>query len=91
MTEADGDIAAFRNLGAKTAARLAELGITDGAALRRIGAIAAYRRLKFAYPRETTIVALYALHGALTDTDWRALPAAVKQSLREEAARGAGG
>ena len=79
---------ALRNLGPVTARRLAELGIADAAQLRRVGAVAAYRRLKFAYPRETTLVALYALHGALTGTAWTALPLEVKQRLRREAADG---
>ena len=91
MSAGSRDLAALRNLGPATARRLAELAIADEAALRRVGAVAAYRRLKFAYPRETTLVALYALHGALTETDWRALPSEVKQRLREEAARGDGG
>ena len=91
MTGAGRTLAGLRNLGPATARRLLELDIADAATLRQIGAAAAYRRLKFAYPRETTIVALYALHGALTDTDWRALPAEVKRGLREEAARAACG
>ena len=91
MIVAGKDLAGLRNLGPATARRLVELGIVDDVALRRIGAVAAYRRLKFAYPRETTVVALYALHGALTDTDWRDLSDAVKRRLREDAARGACG
>lgn len=91
MTEAGTALAGLRNLGPATVRRLVELGIADAATLRQVGAVAAYRRLQFAYPRETTLVALYAIHGALTETDWRALPAAVKQRLRHEAARGAGG
>ncbi len=91
MTGAAKALTGLRNLGPATARRLVELGVADGAALRRLGAVAAYRRLKFAYPRETSLVALYALHGALTDTDWRALPEDVKRDLREEAARDACG
>ena len=86
MTANPSSLAALRNLGPTTARRLAELGIDDEAELRRIGPVAAYRRLKFAYPRETSLVALYALHGALTDTHWNALPDAVKRELRRAAA-----
>ena len=85
MTRTDRDLAALRNLGPATAKRLADLGISDEAELRRVGPVAAYRRLKFAHPRETTLVALYALHGALTDTPWTALTAEVKDSLRRAA------
>ncbi len=90
MTARTRSLAALRNLGPATARRLAELGIADEGGLRQLGAVAAYRRLKFAYPRETTLVALYALHGALTETHWNALPAEVKRQLREAAAGGAG-
>ena len=75
-------LADLRNLGALTAARLADIGIADEAALRAIGPVAAYRRLKFAYPRETTLVALYALHGALVDISWMDLPQEVRRALR---------
>ncbi len=87
MTRSNRDLAALRNLGPATAKRLAELGISDEAELRKVGTVAAWRRLKFAQPRETTLVALYALHGALTDTPWTALTAEVKDSLRCAAGR----
>ena len=85
MTATDRDLAALRNLGPATARRLADLGIATEADLRKVGPVDAYRRLKFAHPRETTLVALYALHGALTDTPWTALTAEVKESLRRAA------
>ena len=85
MNAASRHLALLTNLGPKTSRRLAALGIADEAALRQIGPVAAYRRLKFADPRGTTLVALYALHGALTDTHWNALPDDVKRALRREA------
>jgi DNA transformation protein len=72
------------NLGPVTARRLREVGIADEAALRAMGAAAAYRRVKHAFPRETTMVLLYALHGALTDAHWNRLPADTKARLRRE-------
>ena len=85
MTRPNRDLAALRNLGPATARRLADLGIPDEAELRKVGPVAAYRRLKFAHPRQTTLVALYALHGALTDTPWTAVTAEVKDGLRRAA------
>lgn len=73
------------NLGPVTARRLREVGIDDEAALRRYGAVAAYRRVKHAFPRETSLVLLYALHGAITGTPWTALPETVRANLRREA------
>ena len=89
MTRESRNLAALRNLGPVTARRLADLGISDEAELRRIGPVAAYRRLKFAHPRETTLVALYALHGALTGTPWTDLSKAAKDELRRAAIQNA--
>ena len=86
MDRMNRDLASMKDLGPVTARRLAELGISDEAELRRVGPVGAHRRLKFANPRDTTLVALYALHGALTDTHWAALPPEVKDALRREAA-----
>jgi DNA transformation protein len=71
------------NLGPVTARRLADVGIADEAALRKIGAVAAYRRVRHEFPRETSLVLLYALEGALTDTPWLELPDQVKSRLRQ--------
>lgn len=38
-----------------------------------------------AAPRETSLVGLYALYGALVDVHWNELPPEVKQALRREA------
>lgn len=73
------------NLGPVTAARLGEVGIGHEAMLRRLGAIAAYRRVKHAFPKETSLVLLYALHGAIMGTPWTALSKAVRAGLRRQA------
>ena len=75
------------NLGPVTARRLADVGITDEAALRRHGAVAAYRRVKHEFPRETSLVLLYALEGALSDTPWLELSDKVKSRLRRTVER----
>lgn len=76
---------ALRNLGPKSARALTEVGVTSEADLRALGAVAAYRRVKHADPRGTSLNMLYALHGALTDTPWQALPEAEKADLRRAA------
>lgn len=50
----------LKNIGPVVPRRLAELGIADEVALRRVGPVATYHRLKFADPKGTTLVALYA-------------------------------
>jgi probable rRNA maturation factor len=63
----------LRNLGPKSAAWLAEIGITTRTELAKIGAIEACRRLRTAgYPVSRTMA--YAIEGALMDLDWRDIP-----------------
>jgi DNA transformation protein len=75
----------LRNVGPETARRLTALGVADEAALRRVGAVQAYRLLKSADPRHTTLNALWALAGALLDLPWTHLPPDLKETLRAEA------
>ena len=83
-------ISKLLNLGPVSERQLAEVGIADADALRATGALEAYARLKWRYPREISIVALYALDGALSDTRWDRLPAARKEELRRFANQCAG-
>ena len=58
------------NLGAVSARRLAEAGITSVAALRRLGAIEAWRRVRAHWPG-ASLNLLWALEGALTGRGWQ--------------------
>ena len=73
----------MHNFGPKTAARLAAIGVADEAALRRIGAVGAYLRLKHRFPRETSLNALYALFGALGGRPWQDVRQEARQALAE--------
>ena len=64
------DLIRLKNIGPASVRQLREVGIEDEAALRKLGAIAAYRRLKHAFPREVSLVMLYALEGALRGCHW---------------------
>jgi len=55
--------------------------------LRRLGALAAYRRLKHAFPREVSLTMLYALEGALRGCHWNRLPPGIKEKLEAAATR----
>lgn len=79
------NLESLKNIGPRTAQALVGVGIADAAALRRIGPVEAWRRLKAAAPRQTTLVGLYALYGALIDVHWNDLPVEVKAALRNEA------
>jgi len=78
-------IGLLMNLGPVSERQLAEIGIPDEEALRALGAVEAWRRLKFRFPREMNAVGLYALEGALRDCHWNALPPEVKAALKAEA------
>jgi DNA transformation protein len=79
------DLINLKNIGPASVRQLREVGIANEAALRKLGAIPAYRRLKHAFPREVSLVMLYALEGALRDCHWNRLPPGVKEMLRAAA------
>ena len=70
------------NLGPVSERQLADVGIADAETLRATGALEAYAKLKWRFPHEINVVALYALEGALTNTPWNRLPPARKEELR---------
>ncbi len=74
-------ISQMRNLGPVMERRLREIGIGHEDDLRALGATVVYRRLRFAFGREVSVIALYAMEAALLDCDWRRLPPEVKARL----------
>jgi DNA transformation protein len=79
------DLIKLKNIGPASIRQLREVGIEDAAALRKLGAIAAYGRLKHAFPREVSLVMLYALEGALRGCHWNRLPPGIKEKLQAAA------
>lgn len=75
----------LKNLGPASVRQLREVGIETPDALRAIGAVAAYRRLKHAFPRQVSLLMLYALAGALLDCHWNRLPPGLKEDLKAQA------
>lgn len=74
------------NIGPYLAARLVEIGIATPEALRALGAVEAYARLKFQFPQTITLNALWAMDAALSGTDWRHLSQARKTALKADLA-----
>jgi DNA transformation protein and related proteins len=70
------------NIGPATEQMLIDVGITSPEQLQQVGAIDAWLRLRSAFGSHVTIVALYALHGALQNIHWNAISAEEKQLLR---------
>ena len=78
-------ISQMRNLGPVMERRLREIGIEDEDDLRAMGALEAYRRLRFVFGREISVIALHAMEAAPLGCDWRRLPPEVKDRLDREA------
>jgi len=74
--------AVFPGIGPVTEQRLIEVGIADMKSLRRLGAVAAYQRLKFRFGKDVTLNALYGLEAVVLGCDWRALPEERKGELK---------
>ena len=51
-------------------------------ALKNLGPVTAYCRLKYMAPRQITLVCLYALQGALSDIHWNKIAVPQKEALR---------
>lgn len=77
------------NLGPKSGAWLAEIGIHTPAELRREGAATAYARVKARHPKEASRNLLWALHGAVSGERWDRLTASTKARLEADAAAAA--
>ena len=68
------------NLGPKSQAMLASVGITNVAQLRKRGAVAAYASVQAVHPR-ASLNLLWALEGALTDLPWQEVARQHRTSL----------
>lgn len=78
-------ISTLPGIGAVTQAWLDEAGIGTVRDLRSLGAVEAYRRLKFMFPGRVTLNALYGLEATLRGCHWLDLPESVKTALQREA------
>ncbi|HVO01172.1 MAG TPA: TfoX/Sxy family protein [Candidatus Cybelea sp.] len=74
--------AIFPGIGPVTERRLIEIGVKDRAALKKLGAVKAYRRLRFRYGKDVTLNALYGLEAVILGCDWRQLPDSRKTELK---------
>jgi len=79
----DLSLAHLRNLGPKSAAMLADIGITDKNRLAEAGAVAVCQQLHEA-GHAVSLNLAYAIEGALMDVDWRELPPEFRRQLQKE-------
>ena len=81
------NVADLRGLGPKTSERLSPVGIDTVMQLEEAGAVGAYRLIKDAFPKWTSLNALWGIQAALMEIDWRQLPEEIKQQLLNELER----
>lgn len=67
------ELAALKNLGEKTAIWLVDAGVRSRSEMAKLGAIEVCRRMLLA-GHPVSLVAAYAIEGALTDTHWNHIP-----------------
>jgi DNA transformation protein len=79
--------ALFPGIGPVTEKRLLAVGVEDLAALRKLGAVDGYRRLKFRFGKAVTLNALYGLEAVILGCHWLDLPPERKEALRKAAER----
>jgi DNA transformation protein and related proteins len=81
----DAPVETLPGIGTVTQGWLKEAGIRTEGELRSIGAVEAYRRLKFMLPRQVNLNALYALEASLRGCHWLDLAPDVKTALQQQA------
>ena len=74
----------MRNLGPKSRAWLAAVGVHSLDDVARLGVVETYRLVKAAYPEKVTLNMLWGLQAALLDIHWNELPPDIKDQLRKE-------
>lgn len=74
-------LTSLRNIGTELEKKLKSINITTAEELKKTGSEEAFAKLKVLYP-SICLVHLYAIHGAITDTEYNQLPEDVKQSLK---------
>lgn len=67
------ELAALKNLGEKTALWLVDAGVRSRSEMAKLGAIEVCKRMLLA-GHPVSLVAAYAIEGALTDTHWNQIP-----------------
>ena len=78
------ELTSLRNIGKELEKKLKSVGISTAEELKAIGSKGAFAKLKKKYPgdKAMSLVHLYALEGAVTDTEFNQLPENIKASLK---------
>ncbi len=74
----------MKNMGPKSTAWLASVGIHTLDDVAALGVVETYERVKAAYPDKVSLNLLYGLQAALLDIPWNELPPDIKAELRKQ-------
>ena len=74
----------MKNMGPKSSAWLASVGIQTLDDVASLGVVETYRRVKAAHPDRVTLNLLWGLQAALLDLPWNELPPDIKEELRKQ-------
>jgi DNA transformation protein len=75
----------MKDLGPKSRAWLASIGVHTLEDVAALGVVETYKRVKAAYPEKVSLNLLWGLQAALLDIPWNELPQDIKDQLRKEA------
>lgn len=74
----------MRNMGPKSSAWLASVGVRTLDDVVNLGVVETYKRVKAAYPEKVSLNLLYGLQAALLDLPWNELPRDIKEELKRQ-------
>ena len=75
-------LTSMKNIGKELERKLTAVGVDSLEALKELGAKHTFFKLKEVFP-QVCLVHLYALEGAIRDTEFNSLPEDTKQDLKE--------
>ena len=74
----------MKNMGPKSSAWLASVGVHTLEEVAELGVVETYLRVKSAYPDKVSLNLLYGLQAALLDLPWNELPPDIKAELKRQ-------
>lgn len=74
----------MKNLGPKSTAWLASIGVYTLDDVAKIGVVETYKQVKAAYPEKVSLNMLYGLQAAVMGINWKDLPLDIKEDLKKQ-------
>jgi len=74
----------MKNIGPKSSAWLASVGVHTLDDVAKLGVVETYKRVKNAYPEKVSLNLVYGLQAAHLDLPWNELPPDIKAELKRQ-------